>query len=166
MVRLSCAVSPCPAYITRTTVDRLSVTSPGARKATCGTPRSDGSQTASSSRRTTTTPQDPLRRRSLPPLPRALPPWSLAALGLTLTLPPPSVQYLAVSQKVLNSDKVLSQQSANVPNAVEESSCLMQADKDYMYIGTPLPPCSRRAPVAACTRWLPSPPHLTEFQQC
>jgi hypothetical protein len=45
------------------------------------------------------------------------------------------VQYLAVSQKILNSDKVLSQQSANVPNAVEDSSCLMQADKNYMYIG-------------------------------
>ena len=44
-------------------------------------------------------------------------------------------QYLAVSQKVLNSDKVLSQQSANVPNAVEDSSCLMQADKNFMYIG-------------------------------
>ena len=45
------------------------------------------------------------------------------------------VQYLAVSQKILNSDKVLSQQSANVPNAVEDSSCLMQADTNYMYIG-------------------------------
>ena len=44
-------------------------------------------------------------------------------------------QYLSVSQKVLNSDKVLSQQSANVPNAVEDSSCLMQADKTFMYIG-------------------------------
>lgn len=36
---------------------------------------------------------------------------------------------------MLNSDKVLSQQSANVPNAVEDSSCLMQADKNFMYIG-------------------------------
>ena len=41
-----------------------------------------------------------------------------------------------MSQKVLNSDKVLSQQSANVPNAVDDSSCLMQADNDYMYIGS------------------------------
>jgi hypothetical protein len=47
-----------------------------------------------------------------------------------------SLQYLAVAQKVLNSDKVLSQQSANVPNAVEDASCLMQADKNFMYIGT------------------------------
>ena len=52
-----------------------------------------------------------------------------------VNLPGISWQYLAVSQKVLNSDKVLSQQSANVPNAVEDSSCLMQADKNYMYIG-------------------------------
>ena len=44
-------------------------------------------------------------------------------------------QYLAVSQKVLNSDKVLSQQSANVPNAVDDASCLMQADKNFMYLG-------------------------------
>lgn len=46
----------------------------------------------------------------------------------------PAAKYLAVAQKVLNSDKVLSQQSANVPNAVEDSSCLMQADKSFMYI--------------------------------
>ncbi len=45
------------------------------------------------------------------------------------------VQYLAVAQKVLNSDKVLSQQSANVPNAVDDASCLMQTDKKYMFIG-------------------------------
>jgi len=47
------------------------------------------------------------------------------------------LQYLAVAQKVLNSDKVLSQQSANVPNAVDDASCLMQTDKKYMFIGPP-----------------------------
>mmetsp|Transcript_23091 Transcript_23091/g.54740 ORF Transcript_23091/g.54740 Transcript_23091/m.54740 type:complete len:231 (+) Transcript_23091:44-736(+) len=47
---------------------------------------------------------------------------------------PTAEKYLAVSQKVLNSDKVLSQQSANVPNALEDSSCLMQADTKFMYI--------------------------------
>lgn len=36
---------------------------------------------------------------------------------------------------MLNSDKVLSQQSANVPNAVDDASCLMQTDKKYMFIG-------------------------------
>ena len=45
------------------------------------------------------------------------------------------VQYLSVAQKVLASDKVLSQQSASVPNAVEDANCLMQTDKKYMYIG-------------------------------
>ena len=54
------------------------------------------------------------------------------------------VQYLAVAQKVLNSDKVLSQQSANVPNAVDDASCLMQTDKKYMFIGLTSPklPCT------------------------
>eukprot|EP00286_Rhodomonas_abbreviata_P029031 CAMPEP_0181315746 /NCGR_PEP_ID=MMETSP1101-20121128/15536_1 /TAXON_ID=46948 /ORGANISM="Rhodomonas abbreviata, Strain Caron Lab Isolate" /LENGTH=260 /DNA_ID=CAMNT_0023422967 /DNA_START=26 /DNA_END=806 /DNA_ORIENTATION=+ len=47
---------------------------------------------------------------------------------------PTAEKYLAVSQKVLNSDKVLSQQSANVPKALDDSSCLMQTDKTYMYI--------------------------------
>jgi len=46
----------------------------------------------------------------------------------------PASKYLAVAQKVLNSDKVLSQQSANVPNAVDDASCLMQTDKKYMFI--------------------------------
>lgn len=46
----------------------------------------------------------------------------------------PGAKYLAVAQKVLNSDKVLSQQSANVPNAVDDASCLMQTDKKYMFI--------------------------------
>eukprot|EP00283_Hemiselmis_rufescens_P017985 CAMPEP_0173438040 /NCGR_PEP_ID=MMETSP1357-20121228/19226_1 /TAXON_ID=77926 /ORGANISM="Hemiselmis rufescens, Strain PCC563" /LENGTH=230 /DNA_ID=CAMNT_0014403287 /DNA_START=6 /DNA_END=698 /DNA_ORIENTATION=- len=46
----------------------------------------------------------------------------------------PAAKYLAVAQKVLNSDKVLSQQSANVPNAVDDASCLMQADKSFMFI--------------------------------
>lgn len=35
---------------------------------------------------------------------------------------------------MLNSDKVLSQQSANVPNAVDDASCLMQTDKKHMFI--------------------------------
>merc|ERR1712216_987689 len=46
----------------------------------------------------------------------------------------PASKYLEVAQKVLNSDKVLSQQSANVPNAVDDASCLMQTDKKYMFI--------------------------------
>ena len=52
-----------------------------------------------------------------------------------LTLTARIVQYLTIAQKILNSDKVLSQKCANVPNAVEDSSCLMQADSDYMYAG-------------------------------
>lgn len=46
----------------------------------------------------------------------------------------PAAKYSAVAQKVLNSDKVLSQQSANVPQAVDDASCLMQADKSFMFI--------------------------------
>jgi hypothetical protein len=47
-------------------------------------------------------------------------------------------QYLDVAQKILKSDKVLAQKCANVPNAVEESSCLMQADANFMYVGESL----------------------------
>jgi hypothetical protein len=49
------------------------------------------------------------------------------------------LQYLDVAQKILKNDKVLSQKCANVPNAVEESSCLMQADSNFMYVGKSQP---------------------------
>ena len=45
------------------------------------------------------------------------------------------LQYLLVSQKVLNSDKVVSQRSASIPNAVEDSSCLICVDHVYMFVG-------------------------------
>ncbi len=48
-------------------------------------------------------------------------------------------QYLDIAQKILKNDKVLSQKCANVPNAVEESSCLMQADSNFMYVGMSQP---------------------------
>mmetsp|Transcript_45888 Transcript_45888/g.96111 ORF Transcript_45888/g.96111 Transcript_45888/m.96111 type:complete len:233 (-) Transcript_45888:27-725(-) len=59
---------------------------------------------------------------------------AVIASYLHFTAGPEAKKYLDVAQKILKSDKVLSQKCANVPNAVEESSCLMQADANFMYV--------------------------------
>ena len=45
------------------------------------------------------------------------------------------LQFLAVRQKVLNSDKVLAERNANTPNAVDDSCCTFSVDDDHIYIG-------------------------------
>jgi hypothetical protein len=61
--------------------------------------------------------------------------YKLVTVGVVLNDTLFRLKYLVVSKKVLNSDKVVSQRSASIPNAVEDNSCLVCADQAYMFIG-------------------------------